>query len=287
VSAIGHVALRVRDIAAAVTSATEVIGLQVTEEREGVVYLSDGSPHHSLTYIAADVDAVDHVGLLARDDAALDDIRRRVDDMGLAIVSETPLGAATARGFAFEAPGGFVFEIYRDMAQVPCNYSTPGIRPLRFGHVTLNPRDPLAMRRLLEDVLDFRVSEIAGPGTFLRCNADHHGIGVFPGDGVLHHHAWEVPSIVELGQLADRIDARGGSVLWGPGRHSLGNNIAVYFEDTCGVVVEYYAEMVRIYDEQGFVPKTWDPGEGHKVWSLWDPHMPAGFAERGLAPAIR
>jgi catechol-2,3-dioxygenase len=286
IDAVTHVGLRVRDLAGAIRTATEIMGLQVTEEADDRVYLSHGTPHHSLVYIAADEDALDHIGLLARNDAALGEIRERLHREGHPIISDHPLSAGIAEGFAFEGPEGFVFEVYRGMREVAGSYAARGVRPNRFGHVNLSPRDPAPMRRLLECVLDFRVSDALAGGWFMRCNADHHGIGVLPGHGVLHHHAWEVQSLIQLGELADRVHEMGESVLWGPGRHAIGRNIATYFEDTCGVVVEYYTDMVRIYDEASHEPTSWST-DGHKWFSLWEPFVPDGFTERGVRPAAR
>ena len=72
---VGHIALRVRNLDSAVEHATTVMGLRVVEERDGRVDLTHGRPHHSLQYIEADTDSVDHVGLEAAGPEALALIR--------------------------------------------------------------------------------------------------------------------------------------------------------------------------------------------------------------------
>jgi catechol 2,3-dioxygenase len=282
ISEVGHVAVRVRDLAAAEETATNLLGLDITERGPDAVWLTHGAPHHSLHYLSSDVDAVDHVGLVAPDAEAVAAARERVEAAGWTVVRDGPDGPGVQDGFVFAGPEGSVFEIYSDMSRVQPRTDTPGVRPSRLGHVNLFLRDPSAMQRMLIDLLDFRVSDLAGEGQFLRCNVDHHGIGVFPGPGFLHHYAWEVPSISELAAVADLVDRRGGSVLWGPMRHGIGNNISTYFLEPSGLVVEYYAEMERIYDDDHHQPRDW-PTDDHKWLSLWGPHaLPDGFTELGL-----
>jgi catechol 2,3-dioxygenase len=282
ISQMGHVALRVRDLDANLALDTRLFGLRVTEDDGTRVSLTHGTPHHTLQYVRSDEDALDHIGLVAADDEALDEIRERVDRGGWTVISETPLGGHVAAGFAFAGPGGIVFEISRGMEQVERAPDAAGIRPKRFGHVNLLAEDPAALRAMLEEVLDFRVSDIAGPGFFLRCNADHHGIGIFPGPGGLHHYAWEVQDLARLAALADLVHEGGDSVLWGPARHGIGRNLATYVLAPSDVIVEYYADMDKIYDDATHVPTTWDLSEGHKWFNLWHPYIPADFAEHGV-----
>ena len=271
-----------RDLAAAEENATAVMGLDVTERSPGALWLSHGGPHHSLHYVSGDVDAIDHVGLLAPDADAVAELRERVGAGGLTVLREGPDGPGVGDGFAFVGCEGATFEIYSEMARFDPGTETRGVRPRRLGHVNFFVRDPAAMQRQLIELLDFRLSDRAGEGSFLRCNVDHHGIGVFPGAGVLHHYAWEMPSMIELGALADLIDRRGGSVLWGPMRHGIGRNVATYVQEPSGLVVEYYADMERIYDDVHHEPTDWSMDD-HKWVSLWGPQLlPDGFTELGL-----
>jgi catechol-2,3-dioxygenase len=150
--------------------------------------------------------------------------------------------------------------------------------------VNLTVKDPDPIIGLLQRVLDFRLSDIVAGGAFLRCNVDHHGVAVLPGPGMLHHHAWEVGSVVDLARLGDRLNAVGQYLAWGPLRHGAGRNVAAYFRDTTGTIVEYYCDMERIYDEDGHEPTTWDM-EGQGWYSLWSPGIPEGFGEFGVPPA--
>lgn len=287
VSEIGHVAVRVRDLAAAEKFASEILGLQVSERTAEEIWFTLGPAHHTLHYIASGEDALDHVGLVAPDGESLAEARKRVESAGLRIVADEPLGPGIEDGFAFQDTFGFVFQIYSRMTRVPFDQTSTVLRPRRLGHFNFFVPDPRRMERMLTELFDFRVSDRILEGVFLRCNVDHHGIGVFPGPGQIHHCAWEYPTIVEIGAIADLIDARGESVLWGPLRHGMGRNIATYVQEPSGLVVEFYCDMQRIYDDATYVPGEWTY-DGHKWVSLWGPHLtPEGFADLGLPPATR
>jgi catechol-2,3-dioxygenase len=283
IAAIGHVALRVRDLEGAERTAREVLGLEQMPPEGGWSYFTAGEVHHELQYAAAERDGVDHLGLVASSSAALEEIRRRLDSERVRIVADGPLDPQLKEGITFEGPDGFVFEVYLGMPSAEVGPAGEGVRPKRFGHYTLTVPDPAPMCEFLERVLDFRVSDVVEAGRFLRCNTEHHGIAVLPGEGRLHHHAWEVRDIGEIARLADLLAARGEHLLWGPIRHGAGDNIAAYFVDPSGVIVEYYADMQRIYDED-HEPGQWTM-EDPRSYSLWAPVPPPGdFMTLGVPP---
>jgi catechol 2,3-dioxygenase len=282
ISAIDHVAMQVRDLDAAINTATRVMGLHESDRSGDWVYLTHGARHHSLQLREGATDSVHHIALEAAGRDALTEIRSRVQRSDLPVVSEVPLGEAVSEGFAFEAPGGVILEVLVGMAEDQLPYAAAGVRPTRFGHVNVHAPDPEPLLHVLQGILDFRVSDRVRGGAFLRCNVDHHGIAVLPGPvSRLHHYAWEVESIADLGRLGDVLDAEGRHLVWGPLRHGVGRNIAAYFVDDAGLVVEFYADMQRIYDDESYVPQEWDMS-GHRWWSLWTPLRPDGFTDHGL-----
>src|SRR5439155_969108 len=84
----------------------------------------------------------------------------------------------------------------------------------KFGHPMLKSERPRETQQFIEQVLGFRLSDDVGDGTllFLRCNADHHGIGITKGGEGLHHYAWEVENIGALGMLGDVLEKNDGRV---------------------------------------------------------------------------
>jgi catechol 2,3-dioxygenase len=286
VSAIGHVAFGTPDLEAAIWTCTHVMGMRVSDQTPDAVCLTHGAQHHSLQYRRAERELLDHVGLEAADPEAVAEIRSRVTAAGFAVLAEKPWDPGIEEGFVFQGPEGFVFEVYWGMPKREPDYEPLGVRPNRLGHVNIKVRDPVAMTKFFVEIFDFRVSDGFEPPTryFLRCNADHHGIAIVPGEGVLHHYAWEVQSIADLGRLGDCLDTHGKRLAWGPVRHGVGRNIAAYFVDSIGTVVEFYSDMTQIFDEAGHVPGVWSPDDT-RYYSLWAPMRPEGFSQLGVPTA--
>lgn len=284
ISEIGYVSLQSKDIERATAHARDILGLTETHRSGNAVYLSSRSRrHHELVYLDASEDGVGHIGLVAASKAALDLVRRRIVDAGCPIVSDSSLHPGVAEGFAFRGPENFVFEIYIGLE--PATMTPTGHAPDRFGHVNLHPRNLQAMLAFFTDVLDFRISDVIGDdfAYFLRCNAEHHGVALMKGKGWMHHHAWQVQSIAELGKLGDRLDDAGSRLLMGPVRHGAGHNIAAYYVEPTGAVVELYTDMEWILDDDR-PPIIWPQDD--RAWATkWSIYDFGEFRSHGLFPA--
>lgn len=275
IKAIGHVALQVPDLDASVRWATTVMGLREVTREGGTAYLTHGVVHHSLQYIQGEAGALDHVALEAQDERALYELRDRLARERVELISDRPRELGPEQAIRFRAPEGHVFEVFTGMAADQPRHTGNGVQPRKFGHPMLKSEDTRATREFLERVLGFRLSDDVGDGTllFLRCNADHHGIGITKGGEGLHHYAWEVESLAFLGQLGDVLEKNGGRFLWGPGRHGAGGNIFTYHLDPAGCVVEYYADMIKIYDQASYRPGRWVMSD-YRFANLWGPGIP-------------
>lgn len=282
IAEMGHIALQTTRVAESVFDAVHVLGLRETERDGRTSYLAAADVHHELIYIDSEFDGVDHIGLVASSPEALREVRERVIAGGYQIVSEVPLEKGIAEGFAFIGPEGFVYEIYVGMSEVRADHR--GFGPDRFGHINLHPTDIETTKDFLVDVLDFRISDIIGDdfAYFLRCNPDHHGIALITGKGSLHHHAWQTQSIADLGKLGDRLDALGRRLIWGPVRHGAGHNIAAYFVEPVGDVIELYTDLEQIYDDTR-PPIAWEMGNG-RWFNRWGVYNGEDFRTHGAFP---
>lgn len=282
-----HVALQVPDLDASVRWATTVMGLRVTRQDEGHVYLTHAHCHHSLQYIAADRAALDHISLEAHDPAALEAVRARVESGGFEIVATEPQEHGIDRAIRFRGPAGHLIEVFTGMDDAGASRTGTGIQPRKFAHPMLACEDTAPTVALLTDTLGFRLSDDVGEGTlvFLRCNPDHHGVGVGRGPRTgLNHYAWEVENIGALGALGDVLDRNGGSFIWGPGRHGAGQNIFTYHFDPAGAIVEYACDIYRVWDEATYVPGRWsldDPAFANR----WGPGPPREMMETATPQA--
>jgi len=287
ISALGYVSLQTKDLGASVANATDILGLRQVADRGSSAHLAAQDVPREIVYTQSDRDALDHVGLIAADADAVADIRERVTRAGLRVVSESPLEETVESGFAFVGPEGFTWQIFAE----PAEYSikkTGGFGPDRFGHINVQVTDAIAQRDFLVDVLDFRVSDQIGTDAafFLRCNNDHHGVAVFKSERTgMHHHAWQTQNIADLGRLGDRLARRGGRLAWGPVRHGAGDNIACYYIEPTGAVIELYTDMELIQDD-GRPARLWDEDDLYWI-NQWDGQVPPGILDHGIPPIER
>jgi catechol 2,3-dioxygenase-like lactoylglutathione lyase family enzyme len=281
IAEMGSVTIQTADLDACAATASEVLGLTELRKEGDALLLTARSARAELVYVAAQRNAFDHVSLIARDEDAVASVRRRVLDAGFPVVSDAPLLGSGTEAVSFRGPDGYVFEVSAPVDAGPVGPAGRGAD--RYGHVNFHPTDARLMKDFLVDILDFRVSDTIGTEAFfLRCNADHHGIALIQGRGTLHHHAWQVQSIADLARIADRLYDRGDRLLWGPVRHGAGHNIAIYFRDPSGAVIEVYTDLEQIYDDERR-PVDWDP-RTHDWLSKWVDWRPDDFRSHGLVP---
>ena len=286
ISEMGYVSLRTRNLQASVAHAETILGLTVTESTSNKVYLSAADTHHEIVYTQSDADGVDHFGMVAANAAELDAIREKVHRASYRIIADNPIEVHTEAGFAFVGPEGYTWHVHLRTGVL--DLRTGGFGPDRYGHINVKAIDSKAMRDFLIDVFDMRVSDQIGEdfAFFLRCNNDHHGIAIMKSDHVsLHHYAFQTQSIADLGKLGDRLARSGSRLSWGPVRHGAGHNIAAYYVEPAGGVVELYTDLELIFDRERKAI-VWSEDDLYWV-NQWDGHIPLPLFERGFAPVAR
>lgn len=287
ISSLGYVSMRTTDLDAVMRNATEILGLHEVETTRQKTFLSAQANHHEIVYTRSDENSVDHIGLVAQTRQALGQIRENVARGGYRIVSEQPIEDHIDEGFAVIGPEGFTWQVYLERsAYSMVKYG--GFGPDRFGHVNVQVVDTLAMRDFLVDVFGFRVSDQIGDDAafFLRCNNDHHGVAVFKSTrAAMHHHAWQTQSVVDLGRLGDRLARTGSRLAWGPVRHGAGDNIAVYYVEPTGAVIELYTDLELIFDPERQI-RRWREDDLYWI-NQWDGQVPDGILDHGVLPTAR
>ncbi len=281
---IGHVAMRVTDLERSVAHALSTLDLMVTSSTPQTVLLTSNAKHHELQLIAADQPGLDHVGLEVETEAELDAVRNRLVSVGARILSETPQEEGIDQSIRTVGPAGVVFEIYTGMTRSPLALSNV-LRPLarKLGHVTMFSDYKTELEDFILNVLGFRVSDRWGQyATWMRCDADHHGlaVGKTSSGSRLHHYAFELEGWGAIGYYADRISRHGQQFLWGPGRHGPGFNIFTYLPDPEGAIVEVYTDLLRIDDDKAYNAVDW--ADEPRAMNLWGPLMPSGWDDFGV-----
>lgn len=147
--------------------------------------------------------------------------------------------------------------------------------PIRMSHVVLNSPQARHTVNFYTEMLGFTISDWYEHDAiiFMRCNVDHHCVGIGQGhNAALNHAAFLVDdgaAVTQAGQLAQ---ARGAQPLWGPGRHGPGGNVFSYFRDPLDVVVEYTAELIQVPDEAEWQAKEWArTPKNANVWGTGGP----------------
>ena len=119
---IGHVHLKVADIERALGFWRDVLGFEITQQREGAVFLSAGGYHHHVALNtweskggsapAQSTTGLYHVAILYPDRAALADALRRVQAAGIKLDGASDHGVSEAL-YLRDFDGNGV-ELYRD-----------------------------------------------------------------------------------------------------------------------------------------------------------------------------
>jgi len=86
----------------------------------------------------------------------------------------------------------------------------------------------------------------------------------------IHHIAFEVKDWAEIQRACEWLAKNNIHLVWGPGRHIIGHNVAIYHRNADKVRVEFFCEMDLMKDEAlgYFDPRPWhqDRPQRPKVW---------------------
>lgn len=301
---LGHAELLVTDLAASKAFFTDLLGLIVSEEREGTVFLRAWQDwdHHTLQLTAAPEPGLAHLGWRVPTKADADEIRGRLEERGITITERV---AADNDGHGdsirFTTPGGLPFELYWEveyfqatgdlvspMASHPSRIPARGAAPRRFDHVTFIANDVVAEQEFLTDVLGIRHNYfVKGPdgerwGSWLSCNNVSHETAVTKNaagtGGLLHHVAYYADTVDEVLRTATLLVDHGHELEWGPGKHGTSGATFLYFREPSGNRVEVWTGGMLIFDPD-WKAIEWGPEIGHLGNSMWGTPLPESFRE--------
>ncbi|MDO9356523.1 MAG: VOC family protein, partial [Solirubrobacteraceae bacterium] len=282
VTRIGHIALRVRDLDAAVAFQQEVVGLVETERTGGVSYLTCNERHHELILVEdRSAAGYEHLAVEVADAATLEASAGRLTAAGgvlLGGVYDGEPGIDRAR--RVRSPGGHVYKLYCGMETV--SEPPAGDRPVKFEHVSCKVPRLGREERFLEHGLGFRFSDRMGfLASWWHCDEDHHGIALVRAPRAeLSHYAYTYDSLDGVGRVADRLrDFAGRKCTWGPSRHGPGNNHFLYFDDADGAMIECCSEIAQMTAD-AYVPRDW--GVGLSAINQWGTPPPPRFLLAGF-----
>lgn len=288
VHAIGHIKLNTDCLADMVRDATEILGLRITRQTEGEVWLSSNGRMAEVVFVAAGENSTNTIGLESLTAEGVRTAATRVEAAGCRILSETPSMECMDAGVTFATPEGLLFEIHtpiRNDIHRP-RAATPGVGPRRLDHMNLLSPDPQATVAQLRAIGDVRLSEkmVNDALTWLYGgNRQHHILGIVKSHAAgLHHYSFEFPDFSMYCRLGDLLDLHDRQLIWGPGRHRPGDNTFAYYLDSSGAMVECAGPMSMIADDAHFEPNIITnlerPGNV-RVMNVWGEPAPLPWRE--------
>ncbi|MGQ4617143.1 VOC family protein [Nocardia sp. R7R-8] len=175
----------------------------------------------------------------------------------------------------YNGPG----RVERRELRAPGVLRTNRVRPRKLGHVVVGSTDQAASTRFFVEGIGFKISDrVPHMASFLRCSADHHNLLIQHAPvNFLHHTAWEVDDVDEVGRGATAmLEGHPERHVWGLGRHHIGSNFFWYLKDPAGNFSEYYSDLDCIIDDQLWTPETF---EGARGLFNWGPPPPPSFLQ--------
>ncbi|MGH7248759.1 MAG: VOC family protein, partial [Pseudomonadota bacterium] len=257
---IRYVRMGTRDLDAATTFATKIVGLELAgRDGKWAYFKSDkvavrgDTRDHTLAYFEGD--PADHiVGLELKNPDDLDKVGAEFDNAKYSARLGTKDECEQRHVKAFIAtqdPTGNKIEIVARPFNSGVRYfpgRDAGIT--HFSHIGLNTTDPKRDEKFWTTVFNARVSDWLGDTPLFRIHTAHHSVVLFPTTrpGIQHinHQVEDIDDVMRSWYF---LKERNVNIVFGPGRHPLSGAMMVYFEGPDGMVFEYSVGVKHIMPE--------------------------------------
>jgi catechol 2,3-dioxygenase-like lactoylglutathione lyase family enzyme len=286
VQRIGHATYTSPDPARQVAYYNEVVGFTVSERSPQRAVLSTRLGHEVLVVEPGDRAACTRLSLQIAPDADLDAALAHLAKQGLRPERRSGITPGIRDAVVFTDPKGTEIELFAAFDDAAPRGDIHGVAPMKLGHQAFIVPDAKSVTDFYCDRLGFRVSDwMEDFFSFLRCGADHHTVNFRTGSKTfMHHIAFELQDWAHMHTACETLGQHKVPILWGPLRHGIGHNIAIYHRDPDDHIIEFYTEMDQMKNEAlgYFDPRPWheDRPQRPKVWS-----RDAGAMVWGTPPA--
>ena len=286
---IGHATFETPDIAKAIEHFTQVVGLSLVGREDKRAFLATKIGQLAIELRQGTQPAAPSCRSKWRRTPTSPTCAASCRSMASQPKSATIPFPGLPKVLSFQDPKGTEIELFREWSMVGNQAQVIGAGVLKLGHVAFVTPEPKALAKFYGEVLGFRVSDWIGDFfVFMRCNADHHSVNFIHGNGAkMHHIAYELRDFSHLQTACDLFGERKIPIIWGPVRLGPGHNVAAFHRDHDDWVVEFYAELDQMKDEElgYFDPRPWhhDRPQRPKVWDaklvayMWGPPPTADF----------
>jgi catechol 2,3-dioxygenase-like lactoylglutathione lyase family enzyme len=285
---IAHLTLETPDLDRQLDHYERVIGLKTIHRDTNSAQLATKLGQLALILRSGEAPDCTSLAFEIGPDTSLDEAAHRLSDHGVLCERRTDAYPGIPALLAFTDPKGSVIELFSRGAFLKSDIVS-GIGPHKLGHLAFVVDDPKKLADFYADVLGFRVSDwVEDFFVFMRCGPDHHTVNFLRGAPTkMHHLAFELRDAAHLVESCEVLGRNATTILWGPVRHGPGHNIATYHRDAAGQIVELFAELDRMSDEElgYFDPKPWHRNRPQfpRVWpknerrDIWGPEIPKNF----------
>lgn len=289
---LSHVEYRVRDLAASRAFYVDTLGLQVTGEGDGVIWLRamEERGHHCIALVQAEVPSVGVLGFKLYDEPDLDKAAAWFAAQGLPVawVERPFIGRCLRTRDPFGIPLEFYVRMER-LAPIHQKYALyRGVRPLRIDHFNMFASDVDASVAFYNSI-GFRVTEYTEDSetgrlwaAWMHRKGGVHDVAFTNGTGPrLHHTAFWVPTPLNIIDLLDLMSTTGylANIERGPGRHGISNAFFLYVRDPDGHRIEIYCSDYQTVDPD-LEPIRWDLKDPQRQ-TLWGAPAPKSWFEEG------
>jgi catechol 2,3-dioxygenase-like lactoylglutathione lyase family enzyme len=287
---LGHATLTTPDIERASAYYEDIVGLTLVAREKDRVVLASRQGLEAIVLERGEPNVLTGLSFQVAPDSDLGDVTRTLAQHGIAVERRSGITPGIADAIVFRDPKGTLIEVFAGYTFAAGDRRPCAITTLKLGHVAYRVADVQAIVRFYTEVLGFRVSDWRDDSfAFLRCGPDHHAVNfVVDPTPQLHHIAFEVKDWAEIQRACEWLAKNDIHLVWGPGRHIIGHNIAIYHRNADKVRVEFFTEMDQMKDESlgYFDPRPWhqDRPQRPKVWDAATMRNYWGF---GSEPVIR
>ena len=249
-----------------------MVGLTLIERGKDRAYLASKPGLEAIALEPGKGNALSRIAFQVDPGSDLGAVAAELAKHGVKTERRSGISPGVAEAIVFKDPKDTLVEIFADYAFAKDDGRSQGVMPLKLGHVAYRVDDVQKTVNFYCDVLGFRVSDWRdNTFAFLRCNTDHHTVNfVYDAEPQLHHIAFEVKDWAAIQHAAETLARHDIHLVWGPGRHIIGHNIAIYHRNADKVRVEFFCEMDLMKDEAlgYFDPRPWhqDRPQRPKVW---------------------
>lgn len=289
VKRISHATFETADLERQTDYHVNVLGLSVAAKQKDAVFFKTGTGIPSLTIEKGSAAACRRIAFQVAPGSDMGDLQKRLKAGGIAAERRSDSMPGIGDMITFDDPKGTAIDIFAEEEYAPADMTPKGFVPLKLGHLAFKVQDIRQIVAFYQDVLGFRVSDWRQDFfVFMRCGPDHHTVNFATAEKVkMHHIAYQLRDMAEMTRACDFLGRHKFQIIWGPGRHVIGDNVFTYHKDPDGHIIELYCELAQIDSEDlgHFNPRPWRFDIPYKptVWgpdtlgNLWGPPAPQGF----------